>query len=205
MRVSYNWLKAYVNFKISPDQVAEKLTMAGLEVEEVIPLFPKFEGIIVGRILSVDKHPNADKLSICLVDVGNAKSEVICGAPNVAKGQTIPFAPIGTKLPNGLLIKKAKIRGVESSGMICSEQELGLTEHSDGIWVLSSEFKIGQDLYSQIEKKQDYIFDIFVTPNRPDAMSMVGVARDLAACLSLPLKMPDFRLSESKEKATRGR
>jgi phenylalanyl-tRNA synthetase beta chain len=202
MRVSYNWLKEYVNFDLSPDELAEKLTMVGLEVEEIIPLFPKFDGILVGRVLSVQKHPNADKLSLCRVDTGKGQVEVICGAPNVAQGQTIPFAPVGTKLPNGLLIKKAKIRGVESYGMICSEQELGLTDHSNGIWELSSNFTIGQDLYTQLEKKQDYVLDISITPNRPDAMSMVGVARDVAAILKKDLKKPVFSLSENKTKTS---
>ncbi len=202
MRVSYNWLKEYVDLDISPQDLANKLTMAGLEVEEVIPLYPKFEGIIVSRVLSVDKHPNADKLSLCCVETGNGQLEVICGAPNVAEGQTVPFAPVGTKLPGGLVIKKAKIRGVESSGMICSEEELGLTEHSDGIWELSPEFKIGQDLYKQLEDKQDYILDISVTPNRPDAMSMVGVARDVAAILKKKLKNPQFKVPQVKEKAS---
>jgi len=200
MRVSYNWLKDYVKIDISPDELAEKLTMAGLEVEEVIPLLPKFEGIIVGRVLSVDKHPNADKLSLCQVYTGQEKLDVICGATNVAEGQTIAFAPVGTKLPNGLAIKKAKIRGVESFGMICSEQELGLTEKSDGIWELSSDLKPGKDLYAQLKKKQDFVLDISITPNRPDAMSMIGVARDVAAILSTKLIKPDIKLSEISEK-----
>jgi len=202
MRVSYNWLKDYVNFDMSPDELAEKLTMAGLEVEEVIPLLPKFIGIIVGHVLSVEKHPNADKLSLCRVDTGNAEMEVICGAPTVAQGQTIPFAPIDTKLPGGFVIKKAKIRGVESSGMICSKQELGLEEHSDGIWELSSDLTLGKDLYEQLEDNQDYVLDISVTPNRPDAMSMVGVARDVAAIISKKLKKPAFKLLEASEKAS---
>jgi phenylalanyl-tRNA synthetase beta chain len=200
MRVSYNWLKDYVKFDISPDELAEKLTMAGLEVEEVISLLPKFEGIIVGHVFSVEKHPNADKLSLCQVDTGIDKLSVICGATNVAEGQTIAFAPIGTKLPNGLEIKKAKIRDVESFGMICSEQELGLSDKSDGIWELSSDLELGKDLYAQLAKKQDFVLDIFITPNRPDAMSMVGVARDVAAILSTKLIKPDIRLSEISEK-----
>lgn len=202
MRVSYNWLKDYVKIDISPDELAEKLTMGGLEVEEVISLLPKFEGIIVGKVLSVEKHPNADKLSLCNVDTGNGQVDVICGAPNVSKGQTIPFAPVGTKLPNGLVIKKAKIRGIESSGMICSEQELGLSDQSDGIWELSSDLLIGKDLYEQMVKKQDFVLDISVTPNRPDAMSMVGVARDVGVILSAKLKKPEFKLSEIKEKSS---
>jgi phenylalanyl-tRNA synthetase beta chain len=201
MRVSYNWLKDYVKFNLSPAELAEELTMVGLEVEEVIPLYPKFDGIIVGRVLSVAKHPNADKLSLCQVDSGNGKFDVICGAPNVSEGQTIPFAPINTKLPNGLVIKKAKIRGVESSGMICSEEELGLAEHSEGIWELSSDYKVGEDLYKQLEKKQDYILDLSITPNRPDAMSMIGVARDVAAILDEKLIRPTFDIKETNENA----
>ena len=107
MRVSYNWLKEYVDFDLSPEELAEQLTMVGLEVEEVIPLFPKIEGIVVGRVTVVEKHPNADKLSVCRVDIKHEQVDVICGAPNVAENQIIAFAPINTRLPNGLVIKKA--------------------------------------------------------------------------------------------------
>ena len=166
MRVSYNWLKDYVKFDISPNELAEKLTMAGLEVEEVISLLPKFEGVIVGHVLSVSRHPNADKLSLCRVDTGKDEFDVVCGATNVAEGQTIAFAPVGTKLPNGLKIKKAKIRNIESFGMICSEEELGLAEKSDGIWELSSEMRLGEDLYAQLKHKHTIKMVIDETRNK---------------------------------------
>lgn len=202
MRVSYNWLKDYVDFDLSPAELAEKLTMAGLEVEEIIPLLPKFDGIVVGYVKEVNQHPNADKLSLCSVETGSEDFQVICGAQNVAKGQNIAFAPIGTKLPNGLMIKKAKIRGVESFGMICSEQELGLADHSDDIWELPEGLRLGEDLYEQLAPEQDYVLDIAVTPNRSDALSMIGVARDVAAIVNSKIRKPDIHKKEGSEKAS---
>jgi phenylalanyl-tRNA synthetase beta chain len=202
MKVSYNWLKEYVNIAETPEQLAEKLTMAGIEVEEIISTLPEFKGIVIAHVDSVQNHPNADKLSLCIVSYGSEKQDVVCGAPNVAEGQHVPFAPIGTTLPVGIKIKKAKIRGVESHGMICSEQELGLAEHSDGIWVLPQEWETGGDLYERLKAEQDYILDLFITPNRPDAMSMIGIAREIAAINGLSYKYPDFSLAESPEKAS---
>jgi len=199
MKISYNWLKDYVKFNLSPDELAEKLTMAGLEVEEVRPVMPEFVGIIVGEVLSVEKHPNADKLSICKVDSGTEHYQVICGAPNVAKGQLVPFAPIGTLLPAGFSIKKAKLRGIESFGMICSEEELGLADKSDGIWDLPGNLRVGEDLYRSLQKSQDYMLDIFITPNRPDAMSMVGIAREVSALLDITYTGPEFEAKEVSE------
>jgi phenylalanyl-tRNA synthetase beta chain len=201
MKVSYNWLKDYVKFDLSPQILAEKLTMAGLEVEEVIPLLPAFKGISVGLVLKVEKHPNADKLSVCEVDTGKTHLPVICGAPNVKKDQHIAFAPAGTRLPIGITIKKAKIRGIESFGMICSEEELGLEEKSSGIWVLPDDYPIGTDIYSLLSPTQDYVLDISITPNRPDAMSMIGIAREVAALLSTNFNQPAFKRPETSEKA----
>ncbi len=201
MKVSYNWLKDYVKSDLSPYVLAEKLTMVGLEVEEVTPLLPVFNGVSVGLVIKVEKHPNADKLSVCEVDTGKDQLQVICGAPNIAKNQHIAFAPPGTQLPNGLTIKKAKIREIESFGMICSEEELGLEEKSSGIWVLPDDYPIGADLYRLLSPTQDYVLDISITPNRPDAMSMIGVAREVAAVLSTNFNTPAFKSPEISEKA----
>ena len=201
MKVSYNWLKDYVDFDLSPQALAEKLTMSGLEVEEIISTLPKFKGVIVGKVLEVEKHPNADQLSICQVDTGSEQLKVICGAPNVAKDQMVPFAPVGTMLPNGIKIKKAKIRGVESFGMICSEEELGLSEKSDGIWELPANFDLGADLYIQLHAAQDYVFDVSITPNRPDAMSMIGIAREVAAILNTEYRKPVISKVEVSDRA----
>jgi len=201
MRVSYNWLKDYVDFDLTPDQLSEKLTMVGFEVEEVIETLPKFENIIVGKVKSCEKHPDADRLSLCEVELPDEVFQVICGAPNVKAGQKIPFAQIGVVLPNGLKIKKAKIRGVESFGMICSEEELGFADKSDGIWELPQDWQIGDDVYGNLEDTQDYIFDLAITPNRPDALSMIGIAREVAAFTSNKLKLPEINLVEDNEEA----
>jgi len=197
MKVSFNWLNEYVDINFSPDELAEKLTMAGIEVEEIISTLPKFAGIKVAEVLTVRKHPNADKLSLCDVKTLHGVTEVICGAPNVAEGQKIPFAGIGTVLPNGIKIKKARIRGVESVGMICSQEELGLADNSAGIWELPAEWQIGTDVYENIKAEQDYILDLSITPNRSDAMSLIGIARDVAAIAELDYRYIKSEFDES--------
>ena len=201
MKISYNWLKEYVDFDFSPQALAQQLTMVGIEVEEIISLLPEFKGVIVAKVLSVNRHPNADKLTICQVDTGRENLQVICGAPNVAQGQIVPLAPPGTRLPNGMKIQKAKIRGVESFGMICSEEELGLADESAGIWELPKNWQPGHDVHTILQAEQDYILDLSITPNRPDAMSMVGIAREVAAILAVQYRMPEIKLTESNEKA----
>jgi phenylalanyl-tRNA synthetase beta chain len=196
MNVSYNWLKEYVTFERTPSELANKLTMAGFEVEEVRALVPEFSGITVAEIVEVAKHPNADKLSICRVQTGSERAEVVCGAPNVAVGQKVAFAPVDTVLPNGIKIKKAKIRGIASYGMICSEQELGLTDHSDGIWVLPDAWRTGADVYRNLGGRQDYILDIAVTPNRPDGLSIIGIAREISVLEKAELRLPAVRVTE---------
>ena len=136
MKVSYNWLKDYVKFDETPDQLSVKLTEAGFEVEEFYSTVEDFSKVVVGLVESVEQHPSADKLSICKVSDGDEVYQVICGAPNVNAGQTVPFAKIGAILPGNFKIKKAKIRGEESFGMICSKEELGLEKSTEGIWVI---------------------------------------------------------------------
>ncbi|RMF57399.1 MAG: phenylalanine--tRNA ligase subunit beta [Calditrichaeota bacterium] len=200
MKISYNWLKEYVELSLSPEKLAEALSLVGLEVEEVIEKRLDIPGIVVGKVLKTEKHPNADKLTLCTVTIGESSElHIICGAPNVAEGQTVPVAMVGSKLPNGMKIRKAKIRGVESEGMICSEEELGLSDHSEGIWVLPDGLELGKPLAQALEFETDYVFDIGVTPNRPDALSHIGVAREVAAIEGKPLQLPEPDFTELKE------
>jgi len=199
MKISYNWLKDYLSLTIDPNILADKLSLVGFEVEEVIEKRLDYPHVVVGKILSVQNHPNADKLTLCHVDVGNEKLEIICGAPNVRSGQIVPVAKICAELPIGLKIKKTKIRGVQSNGMICSEQELGLAEASDGIWILPENLKIGQPLASALNFEADYIFDLAITPNRPDGLSHLGIAREVGAILELPVQHPEIQFSELDE------
>lgn len=191
MKISYNWLKQFIEIDWNVEKTAELLTDLGLEVEGL----EKFEsvkggleGIVVGHVLSCEKHPNADKLSITTVDIGGDNPlQIVCGAPNVAKGQKVPVATIGTALydDKGQVwkIKKGKIRGEESHGMICAEDELGLGESHDGIMVLDESYTPGTLCAEVFEIENDHVFEIGLTPNRADAMSHYGVARDLKAGL----------------------
>ncbi|SMO62156.1 phenylalanine--tRNA ligase subunit beta [Fodinibius sediminis] len=196
MKISYNWLKEFINLELSPEETAEKLTLIGLEVENVIPYGSNLEGVVVGEVLDVRDHPNADRLRICDVQVDDEKLQIICGADNVAAGQKVPVATVGTTLPvetddgKPFTIKIAKLRGVESRGMICAEDELGLGDDHSGIMVLEKELRPGQPLHEAMELYQDTIIDIELTPNRPDATCHLGVARDLSAALNLKLSKP---------------
>ncbi len=201
MKASYNWLKDYVDLDLDPYELAEKLSLIGFEVEEVIEQRLDYPNVVVGKVLKVEKHPNADKLSLCQVDVGGEVLAIICGAPNVAEGQVVPVAKVGAQLPGGLKIRKAKIRGVESVGMICSEEELGLADKSDGIWVLNDDIPIGKPLAEALQFETDYIFDIGVTPNRPDALGHIGLAREIAAITGKPLRKPQPHFSETTPEA----
>lgn len=172
--------------------------MAGLEVEDVYSEAEIYKGFVVGKVNSKQKHPNADKLSLCTVSTGENEYKVICGAPNVEANQKIVFAPIGTIIPKGQLkIEKVKIRGIESYGMICSEAELEISDKNEGIMVLPDDFKVGAKITEAL-KLNDVIFEIGITPNRPDALSHIGVARELAALLGKSLKLPQIKLKESK-------
>ena len=201
MKISFNWLKDYIDIEDSPYDLAKKLTESGFEVEEVIPSVQSFSGVIVGRVDAVEKHPDADKLSLCDVFDGEAKNRVICGAPNVKKGQLVPFAKLGAVLPQGFKIKKVKIRGVESTGMICSKEELGLEKSSDGIWDLEESLPIGLDFYSHLVKQQDHILEIAITPNRPDCLSLIGIAREVSAITGKEVTLPSAPIEEDKSKS----
>lgn len=196
MKISYNWLSDFINLDLSPEETAEKLTLIGLEVDELINYGSKLDGVVVGEVLEVKAHPNADRLRICIVDTGSEKAQIICGADNVAAGQKVPVASVGTTLPvetdNGepFTIRAAKLRGEESNGMICAEDELGLGDDHSGIMVLDDQLTPGTPMHKAVDLYQDTIIDIELTPNRPDATCHLGVARDLAAALDLDLQKP---------------
>ena len=191
MKISYNWLKQFIKTDWDSEKTGELLTDLGLEIEG-IEAFQSvkggLEGIVVGEVLTCAKHPNADKLKVTTVDVGlDTPLQIVCGAPNVAKGQKVPVATIGTTLyteeGEAWKIKKGKIRGEESHGMICAEDELGLGQSHDGIMVLEDSVAVGTSAAELFEIENDQVFDIGLTPNRADAMSHFGVARDLKAGL----------------------
>ncbi len=203
MKISLNWIKELVDLpEVSKEEIIQSLTMSGLEVEDVIDQNKLYENFVVGFVKEKKKHPNADKLSICTVTTGEKDFQVICGAPNVEEGQKIVFAQIGATVPKGnFKIGKAKIRGVESFGMICSESELQLSDNHEGIMILQNDLKEGIPI-SQALNLDDTILEIAITPNRSDALSHLGVARDLAAIFNSNVKLPEISFEESKEKAS---
>jgi phenylalanyl-tRNA synthetase beta chain len=199
MNISIAWLREWINPKVTDEALAERLTMAGLEVDGLKTVAPYFEKIIIGKILTCEKHPDADKLNVCQVEVGIDKPlSIICGASNVKKGLCVIVATIGSKLPNGLKIKKAKLRGVDSFGMICSESELGLVSTSEGICELPEGAPIGQDIREYLDL-DDKIIELDITPNRGDCFSILGVARELSANYDLPFKQPVAQIEASTE------
>ncbi len=192
MKVSLNWLKRYIDIGETPEVLARDLTMFGLNVEGIERSGPDFTGVVFGKVLECVKHPEADRLSVCTVDAGGEKPlNVVCGAPNVRKGLSVAVALNGAVLPGGFKIKKTKLRGVVSEGMICSETELGIGDDSSGIIELDSDLTPGESLESSFGKS-DTVLDIEVTPNRPDQLSHIGVARELAALYKRELKMPSI-------------
>lgn len=216
MKIAYNWLKEFLNTDWEAEKTGDLLTELGLEVEGIHPFESVkggLKGVVIGKVLTCEKHPNADKLSITTVDLGDGKPvQIVCGAPNVAAGQTVPVATIGTELfdkeGKSFVIKKGNIRGEESHGMICAEDELGLGESHDGIMVLDGKLKLGKPVGELFDISVDEVFEIGLTPNRADAMSHYGVARDLKAGLmqrgiNLELITPsviDFKVDDTTMK-----
>ncbi|MCF7794271.1 MAG: phenylalanine--tRNA ligase subunit beta [Candidatus Cloacimonetes bacterium] len=198
MKISYNWLKDYLDFDLSPRELEEKMTFAGIEVEAVEELGKELNQIKIAEIVEKQTHPNSDHLSICKVNDGNETLQVICGAPNCAAGQKVALAPVGAQIGD-FEIKKAKLRGEVSFGMLCSEKELGISDNHDGIMELPEDAPIGNTLASYL-KMDDVCYDVEITPNRPDLLGMFGVARDLSALLNLPLKHPEIQIKETEEK-----
>ncbi len=209
MRVSVNWLKELVKFDLSPEALADALTMAGFEVEEIEDRQSWADGVVVGRVLERQPHPNAEKLSVCTVDIGAAEnSTIVCGAANVGADMCVPVATVGSYLPKvDLNIKPRELRGVPSAGMICSLSELGLAKDSEGIYVFDEasfergEITLGQDVRPLLGLN-DFVLDVTSTANRADALSMVGIAREIAAITGNELKLPVSEAVASEQAQT---
>ena len=199
MKVSLKWLQEYVDVTLPPNDLASRLTMAGTEVKGVQVIGGRWEGVTVGQITAINPHPNADRLTLVTVDLGTEQPTVVCGAPNLRLGDKIAFAPVGAQLIDGYSgqvfhLKSAKIRGVVSSGMVCSEKELGISDSHEGILVLPSEAPVGIPL---VDYSGDVILDLDITPNRPDCLSVIGIAREVAALTGQRVHLPEVSYEES--------
>jgi phenylalanyl-tRNA synthetase beta chain len=201
MKVSLKWLRDYVDIKLTAGELAEKLTMAGLEVKGIQAIGGTWDNVVIGEVIALNPHPNADRLKLATVDLGTEQVTTVCGAPNISLGQRVTFAHIGARLIDphageAIVLKPAKIRGVVSEGMVCSEKELGISDSHEGILVLPPEAPIGTPLSAYLG---DVIFDLDVTPNRPDCLSVIGIAREIAALTGEPLRLPRIHYEETKE------
>lgn len=195
MIVTHNWLKEFVDFHLEADDLAHRLTMAGLEVDGMEKIGDGLDSVIVARLASVEPHPDADRLTVCQVETGSETLQVVCGARNHRRGDLVALAQVGSVLPGDFKIKKSKIRGQESRGMLCSEKELGLAEESEGILILPAELPLGTPVFAALGLK-DVRFELGLTPNRADCLSIVGVAREVAAMVDQPLRLPRPALAE---------
>lgn len=211
MHIVQSWLKQYTEVRLSPDEITERLTMTGLEFESVQQPGKRYEGFVVGEVLEVGKHPKADRLSVCRVRVGKQEElQIVCGAPNVAAGQKVPVGLVGATVPKNqhdpegkpFVLSRVNLRGVESHGMICSAYELDMGKDADGIMVLDADAKVGRPLAEHCGLN-DVVYDIEITPNRPDWLSHCGFARELAVLTGKPVRMPVVRLKEGKESIRR--
>ena len=197
MKISYKWLSQYIDVDLSPEELQNRMTFAGLEVEGVEKLGEDLNQYLVAEIIKCETHPDSYHLSICQVNDGSDTKQVICGAPNCAAGQKVVFAPVGVSIGD-FKIKKVKLRGKESFGMICSEKELGISDNHDGILILPDDAPIGKKIGTYLQK-DDITFEVEITPNRPDLLGILGVARDMAAVLNIPLKIPEISINETGE------
>jgi phenylalanyl-tRNA synthetase beta chain len=192
MQFSESWLRTLCNPALSSEELCHVLTMAGLEVEERRPAAADFSNVVVAEVLSVAKHPDADKLKLCSVDVGEASPlQIVCGAPNVVAGMKVPCARVGARLP-GVEIKRAKVRGIESFGMLCSARELGLSDDHGGLLPLAADAPVGEDIRRHLDL-DDHMITLKLTPNRADCLSLLGIARELSALTGAPLLIPDVK------------
>ncbi len=206
MKVTLNWLKQYVDFDWSPEEMTERLTMLGMEVEGLSETGGGFEGVVVAEVLTRDPHPDADRLSVCRVNDGQGERQIVCGAQNFKVGDKVPLILPGATLPPAkpddkpFTIKVGKIRGIESQGMMCSPKELGVSGDADGLLILSADATVGQPFAEHLGgAKPDVVFDLEVTPNRPDLNSVIGIAREISALTGNPLRLPDVSITESAE------
>ncbi|WP_263225297.1 phenylalanine--tRNA ligase subunit beta [Pseudomonas alabamensis] len=190
MKFSEQWLRGWVNPQVSRDELVARLSMAGLEVDSVTPAAGQFSGIVVGEVLAIEQHPDADKLRVCQVSNGSETFQVVCGAPNVRPGLKIPFAMIGAELPGDFKIKKAKLRGVESFGMLCSAAELQISEENDGLLELAADAPVGEDIRAYLNL-DDASIEVDLTPNRGDCQSLAGLAREVGALYDVPVSRID--------------
>ncbi|OWJ89466.1 phenylalanine--tRNA ligase subunit beta [Pseudomonas sp. A46] len=191
MKFSEDWLRSWVSPQVSRDELVARLSMAGLEVDSVTPVAGAFNGVVVGEVLSTEQHPDADKLRVCQVSSGSETFQVVCGAPNVRPGLKIPFAMIGAELPGDFKIKKAKLRGVESNGMLCSASELKISDDNDGLMELPADAVVGQDIRAYLGL-DDVIIELGLTPNRGDCLSLSGLAREVGALYATPVSRPQI-------------
>jgi len=204
MYVSMNWLKDYVNVNINTNEFSDKMTMSGSMVEKVDILGDDIKNVVVGHIESIVQHPDADKLVICQINVGQEKLQIVTGATNISEGDYIPVAVHGALLPGGIKIKKGKLRGEVSEGMLCSADELGIPkamvpdEIKDGIWILDKAYPLGQDITETLKLK-DEVIEFEITSNRPDCLSVIGMAREVGATLNESVKYPAIEVKEIKE------
>ncbi len=200
MKVTLNWLKEYVAIDLSPEELSHRLTMAGLEVDAMERLGEGCDSVIVARLAEVRPHPEADRLTLCTVETGSVTLQVVCGATNHKAGDLVALAQVGSELPGGFKIKKSKIRGQDSNGMLCSLSELGLAATAEGILILPVGLELGTPVFAALGLK-DVRFELGLTPNRPDCLSVVGVAREIAGMTGVPLRLPVPRLQEGGEAA----
>lgn len=199
MKVSFNWLKEYVDCGLNPTELADRLTMAGLEIEGVEEVGPELKGVVVAQIVSIAPHPQADRLSLCRVKAGERTYPIVCGARNMKEGDKVALAIAGAELPGAVQIKKTKIRGETSEGMLCSEAELGLSTSAEGIMILPPEARLGMPV-SETLNTRDHLLELSVTPNRGDCLSIIGVAREVAALLGTALHPPSPKIREGKQR-----
>ena len=202
MRLSLNWLKELIDIPVGPDQLAEELTMLGLEIEAIERPGAEIKEVYVGKILSIDPHPDADKLVVCKTDIGQAEPlTIVCGAKNMKPGDHVPTAIIGASLPGGFEIGRRKMRGIESQGMMCSGKELGLGDDHSGLLILDPSVKVGESILPVLGL-DDVIFEIEITPNRGDWAGMIGIARELAARFGTNIRWPEVKLEETSPAAS---
>jgi len=200
MKVSEHWLREWVNPKLDVRHLAEQLTLAGLEVESINPCLATFENIVVAEVLEVVQHPQADKLKVCSVHSGKKKFQIVCGAPNVHIGMRAPLALPGAKLPSGLKLKTIRLRGVQSTGMLCSAKELGLSDDTSGLMELPADAPVGKSMAIYLDLP-DTVLDIKLTPNRGDCLSVAGLARELSAINRMRMHAPRFAAVRARSKA----
>jgi phenylalanyl-tRNA synthetase beta chain len=197
VKFSEKWLRDWVSPALNTEDLAHQITMAGLEVDSISPVAQVFSGVVVAQIISAERHPDADKLQICQVSSGIATVQIVCGAPNARVGLKVPLAQVGAELPGSLRIKQTKLRGVDSQGMLCAEQELGLSEASEGLMELAPDAPLGVDLRHYLGL-DDSVIEVSVTPNRADCLGIAGIAREVGLLNNLPVSAPTFvRVAES--------